>query len=156
MTVCTCRQWRQFSCVTDTQCREWNNGERCCQGGQCCYQEEDEVTGELAEEVIEEVTEEVSEEVSEEVFEEVTEDSTAEVKEDLSVNTNNTNVIEKFIETQNEKETIIINATEEVTSNVNVNENKITAQTMRNENELEEKKIKGKDQNLMDNSYCIL
>ena len=153
MTVCTCRQWRQFSCVTDTQCREWNTGDRCCQGGRCCYQEEEEVTGELAEVVIEEVTEEVSAEV----FEEVTEDSTAEVKEDLSVNTNNTNnVTEKFIETQNEKENIIIYATEEVTSNVNVNENKITAQTMRNENELEEKKIKGKDQNLMDNSYCIL
>ena len=55
MTVCTCRQWRQFSCVTDTQCREWNTGDRCCQMGRCCYQVEEEVTGELAEEVIEEV-----------------------------------------------------------------------------------------------------
>ena len=54
MTVCTCRQWRQFSCVTDTQCRQWNTGDRCCQGGRCCYQEEEEVTNEVTEEVAEE------------------------------------------------------------------------------------------------------
>ena len=148
MTVCTCRQWRQFSCVTDTQCRQWNTGDRCCQGGRCCYQEEEEVTGELTEEVIEGVTEEVTEEgteeVTEEVFEEVTEDNAKEVKEDLSVNTNNANnVTKKFIETPNEKENIIINAAEDVSINLNVNDIKITVQTLRNENESEENKIKG-------------
>ena len=79
------------------------------------------------------------------IFEEVTEDSTAEVKEDLSANTNNANnVAEKFIETPKYKENIIINAAEEVTLNVNVNENKITVQTLRNENESEENKSKSK------------
>ena len=97
MTVCTCRQWRQFSCVADTQCREWNTGDRCCQGGRCCYQGEGEVTAELTEEGVEEATEHVSEGdneegtelATEEVFEGITEDSTAEVEEDLPVNSNN-------------------------------------------------------------------
>ena len=145
MTVCTCRQWRQFSCVTDTQCREWNTGDRCCQGGRCCYQEEEEVTNE------------VTEEVTEKVIEDVTEGSAAKVKEDLSVKTNNANnVREKLIETPNSKEDIIVNTKEDTTLDMNVKESNITVQTLQNENESEENRIKGIIKTLILHPDCIL
>ena len=148
MTVCTCRQSRQFSCVTDTQCREWNTGDRCCQGGRCCYQEEEEEA---------EVTKEVTEEVTEEVIKEVTKGSAAKVKEDLSVKTNNANnVTEKLIETPNSKEEIIVNTKEDTTLDMNVKESNITVQTLQNENESEENRIKGIIKTLIPHPDCIL
>ena len=135
MTVCTCRQSRQFSCVTDTQCREWNTGDRCCQGGRCCYQEEEEEA---------EVTKEVTEEVTEEVIKEVTKGSAAKVKEDLSVKTNNANnVTEKLIETPNAEEELIVNTREDTTLNINVKQNNLTVDTLKNENESEKNEMKG-------------
>merc|ERR1712013_526776 len=35
------RQWRNISCISHTQCRQWMTGEYCCQDNKCCHTEEE-------------------------------------------------------------------------------------------------------------------
>jgi len=37
------RQWQNFSCISDSQCRDWLTGDYCCSNNRCCYGIEEEV-----------------------------------------------------------------------------------------------------------------
>jgi len=73
-------QWKEFSCVTDLQCRTWNTGDYCCHNSRCCNENQEK---EVAEVVAETPTYDYSyEEEDEEVVEQ--EEATEEVDEEES------------------------------------------------------------------------
>merc|ERR1719500_306985 len=40
-------QWKEFSCVTDLQCRTWNTGHFCCHNTRCCDENQEREVSEV-------------------------------------------------------------------------------------------------------------